>query len=156
MPQARRKYWGAKSITNLLIKHLHVPKKALHAIISKETFLAKRSTYKPLVTELDVANSIFNTHLISFFLLVLGISGTITLVVVTGLVIRRYNDSPIQSFNWRLRNWRLKQLSAIACLFFLAMAASYWVIQDALGWIYLLVAFKTGMWWLRRATSREI
>jgi len=105
---------------------------------------------------LDVANSIFNTHLISFFLLVLGISGTITLVVVTGLVIRRYNDSPIQSFNWRLRNWRLKQLSAIACLFFLAMAASYWVIQDALGWIYLLVAFKTGMWWLRRATSREI
>jgi uncharacterized BrkB/YihY/UPF0761 family membrane protein len=103
-----------------------------------------------------MVENIFNIQLISFFLLGLGISGTITLVVVTGLVLRRYTESPIQSFNWRLRNWRLKQLSAIACLFFLAMAASYWVIQDAWGWIYLLAAFKTGMWWLRRATSREI
>jgi len=103
-----------------------------------------------------MAGSIFNTQLISFFLLGLGISGTITLVVAVGLVMRRYSDSPIQSFNWRLRNWRLKQLSALACLFFLAMAASYWVIQDAWGWIYLLVAFKTETWWLRRATSREI
>jgi len=103
-----------------------------------------------------MAGSIFNTQLISLFLLGLGISGTITLVVAAGLVVRHYSDSTIQSFNWRLRNWRLKQLSAIACLFFLAMAASYWVIQDAWGWIYLLAAFKTGMWWFRRATSREI
>jgi hypothetical protein len=103
-----------------------------------------------------MTGSLFNTQFIPFFLLGLGICGTITLVVATGLVIRRYNDSPIQSFNWRLRNWRLKQLSAIACLFFLAMAASYWLIQDAWGWIYLLAAFKTGMWWLRRATSREM
>jgi hypothetical protein len=103
-----------------------------------------------------MVDNIYNIQLISFFLLGLGISGTITLVVVTGLVLRRYTESPIQSFNWRLRNWRLKQLSAIACLFFLAMAASYLVIQDAWGWIYLLAAFKTGMWWLRRATSREI
>lgn len=101
-----------------------------------------------------MANSIFNTHLISLFLLGLGISGTITLVVATGLVIRHYNDSPIQSFNWRLRNWRLKQLSAIACLFFLAMAASYWVIQDAWGWIYLLFAFKNGQWWFRYIIKR--
>ena len=103
-----------------------------------------------------MAGSIFNTQLIHFFLLGLGISGTITLIVATGLVMRRFSDSPIQSFNWRLRNWRLKQLSAVACLFFLAMAASYWVIQDAWGWIYLLGAFKTGTWWLRRATSREL
>jgi len=103
-----------------------------------------------------MAGSIFNTQLISFFLLGLGIFGTITLVVAVGLVMLCYSDSPIQSFNWRLRNWRLKQLSALACLFFLAMAASYWVIQDAWGWIYLLVAFKTGTWWLPRATSREI
>ena len=100
--------------------------------------------------------SIINIQLISSFLLGLGISGTIALVVAAGLVIRHYSDSTVQSFNWRLRNWRLKQLSAIACLFFLAMAASYWVIQEAWGWIYLLVAFKTGLWWLRRATSREI
>jgi len=92
----------------------------------------------------------------SFFLLGLGISGTILLLIATGLVIHHYGDSSIQNFNWRLRNWRLKQLSAIACLFFLAMAANCWVIQDAWGWIYLLAAFKTGMWWLRRATSQEI
>lgn len=103
-----------------------------------------------------MASNILNTQLISFVLHGLGIFGTITLMIATGLVIRHYSDSPLQSFNWRLRNWRLKQLSAIACLFFLAMAASYWVIQDAWGWVYLLFAFKTGTWWLRRATSREI
>ena len=100
--------------------------------------------------------TILNAQLPSSYLLCLGISGTVTFVVATGLVIRHYGNSPIQSYKWRIRNWRLKQLSAIACLFFLAMAASYWVIQDAWGWIYLLVSFKTGMWWLRRATSREI
>jgi hypothetical protein len=103
-----------------------------------------------------MATTIFNTQLLSFYLLGLGISGTVMLVVATGLVLRRYSNGPTQSYNWRLRNWRLKQLSAIACLFFLAMAASYWVIQDAWGWIYLLIAFKTGTWWVRRATSREI
>jgi len=100
--------------------------------------------------------TIFNTQLLSSYLLGLGISGTVTLVVATAMVMRRYGNSPIQNYNWWLRNWRLKQLSAVAGLFFLAMAASYWVIQDAWGWIYLLVAFKTGTWWLRRATSREI
>ena len=118
--------------------------------------ISKRSDTETFITERNMAGSIFNTQLISLFLLGLGISGTITLVVAAGLVMRRYSDSPIQSFNWRLRNWRLKQLSAVACLFFLAMAASYWVIQDAWGWIFLLGAFKTGTSWFRRATSREI
>ena len=117
---------------------------------------SKRSNLETFITERDMQGSIINIQLISSFLLGLGISGTIALVVAAGLVIRHYSDSTVQSFNWRLRNWRLKQLSAIACLFFLAMAASYWVIQEAWGWIYLLVAFKTGLWWLRRATSREI
>jgi hypothetical protein len=103
-----------------------------------------------------MAGTIFSTQLLSLYLLGLGVFGTVTLVVTTVLVMRRYSNSPLQGFNWRLRNWRLKQLSAVACLFFLAMAASYWVIQDAWGWIYLLVAFKTGTWWVRRATSREI
>ena len=103
---------------------------------------SKRSNPEAFKTERDMAGSIINTQLISSFLLGLGISGTIALVVAAGLVIRHFSDSPVQSFDWRLRNWRLKQLSAIACLFFLAMAASCWVIQDAWGWIYLLVAFK--------------
>ena len=100
--------------------------------------------------------SSFNTQILSSYLLGLGITGIVMLIMATCLVMRHYGDCPIQSYNWRLRNWRLKQLTAIACLFFLAMAASYWVIQDAWGWIYLLVAFKTGTWWFRRATSRGI
>ena len=96
-----------------------------------------------------MTNSIYSTQYISFCLLILGISGTFALIMGTGLVFHRYGTSSIQNFNWRLRNWRLKQLSAIACLFFLAMAASYWVLQDAWGWIYLLFAFKTGQWWFR-------
>ncbi len=97
----------------------------------------------------------FNIHLLSPYLAGLGIFGTAVLLLATALVTWYYRDSRIQSYNWHLRNWRLKQLSAIACLFFLAMAASYWVIQEAWGWIYLLVAFKTGTWWFRRAINRR-
>jgi hypothetical protein len=98
----------------------------------------------------------FNTQILSSSLVGLGITGTLALLLATSLVMRHYRSSRIYSFNWYLRNWRLKQLSAIACLFFLAMAASCWVIQDAWGWIYLLVAFKTGTWWFRRATRQGI
>ncbi len=101
-----------------------------------------------------MTNSISSIQLISFCLLILGISGTLALIMAAGLVFRRYGTSSIQNFNWHLRNWRLKQLSAIACLFFLAMAASYWVLQDAWGWIYLLFAFKSGQWWFRYAIKR--
>ncbi len=97
--------------------------------------------------------NIFDIHSLSPYLGGVGIFGTITLLVATGCVIWQYRDSRIQSFRWRLRNWRLKQLSAVACLFFLAMSASYWIIQEPWGWICLLVAFKTGTWWIRKATS---
>ncbi len=93
----------------------------------------------------------FNPHLLSPYLLGLGIGGSLSLLAATALVMWHYRDSRVQSFDWLLRNWRLKQLSAVACLFFLAMAASSLVIQDAWGWIYLLVALKTGTWWFHRA-----
>jgi hypothetical protein len=94
------------------------------------------------------------TQILSFYLNGLGIIGTIALVAAAALVIWRYRDSRVQSFRWRLRNWRLMQLSAIACLFYLAMAASYGVLQEAWAWLYLIVAFKTGTWWLRYTLSR--
>lgn len=90
-------------------------------------------------------------HTISPYFSAFGIIGTMLLLTAAGVIIWRYRNSRIQSFRWRLRNWRLKQLSAIACLFFLAMAASYWVLQEPWGWLYLLAAFKTGTWWIRRA-----
>lgn len=98
----------------------------------------------------------FNLDMLSPYLFGLGIVGTAALLVVTGLVLWHFRGSRMQSFNWRLRSWRLKQLSAIACLFFLAMAASYWVIQEPWGWFYLILAFKTGSWWLRIAVNRGI
>jgi hypothetical protein len=101
-----------------------------------------------------MTNSIYSTQYFSLCLLILGISGTFALILSTGLVFRRYGTSSTQNFNSLLRNWRLKQLSAIACLFFLAMAASYWVLQDAWGWIYLLFAFKTGQWWFSHVIKR--
>ena len=101
-----------------------------------------------------MSGTIFNTFNLLLYLGGLGILGTIALLIATGRVMWLYRNSRISSFQWYLRNWRLKQLSAIACLFFLAMAASYWVIQEPLGWVYLLVAFKAGTWWFRRAISR--
>ncbi|HJT57144.1 MAG TPA: hypothetical protein VJ761_11665 [Ktedonobacteraceae bacterium] len=98
----------------------------------------------------------FDSGTLSPYLFGLGIAGTIVLLAVTGLVLWHYRGSRIQSFNWRLRGWRLKQLSAVACLFFLAMAASYWVIEEPWGWFYLILAFKTGSWWLRIAVSRGL
>lgn len=101
-----------------------------------------------------MATNIINTQLFSTYLLLLGISGLMILLVATNLVMRYYGTSSLQSYNWHLRNWRLKQLTAIACLFCLAMGASYWVIQDAWGWIYLLVAFNTGRWWFSYIIKR--
>ncbi len=91
---------------------------------------------------------------LSILLAVLGFVGIVALLTATGMVMWQYRNVRMQSFRWRLRNWRLKQLSAVACLFFLAMAASYAVLQEAWGWLYLIVAFKTGSWWLRYALGR--
>ncbi len=98
---------------------------------------------------------IFNSHSISPYLGVFGLLGTAFLLVVIGRVLWQYRGSRASSFQWHMRNWRLKQIFAIACLFFLAMAASYWVIQEALGWIYLLVAFKMGTWWFGRVLNQR-
>lgn len=94
-----------------------------------------------------------STSILSPYLDGFGIAGTLTLLIITGLVLWQYRGSRAQSFRWRLRNWRLKQLSAIASLFFLAMAASYWVLQEPWGWLYLIGAVKTCTWWIRRALS---
>ena len=86
---------------------------------------------------------------------ILGTVGTVTLLIITGVVIWRYRDSPLRSFRRRWRNARLKQLSALACLFFLAMTASYGVIRDVWAFIYLIAAIKSGTWWLRLALSQR-
>src|SRR5947207_8378980 len=95
------------------------------------------------------------TQILSFCLGTLGILGTATLLIFTALVMWNYRDTRLQSFRWRLRNWRLMQLSAVACLFFLAMTASYGILGEVWTWLYLIAAFKTGSWWLRYSISRR-
>jgi hypothetical protein len=87
--------------------------------------------------------------ILSFCLDTLGPAGTVTLVIITGVVIWRYRNSPLRSFRRRWRNARLKQLSALACLFFLAMTASYGVLRNAWAFIYLIAAFKTATTYIR-------
>jgi hypothetical protein len=103
-----------------------------------------------------MSGTAFNVHNLSPYLGALGLLGTIILLAAAAAVMWRYRVGHVRGFQRHVRNWRLKQISAVACLFFLAMSASYWVIQEPLGWIYLLVAFKSGTWWFRRAISRGI
>ena len=96
-----------------------------------------------------------DSSFLSLCLGILGIGGTLALVIITAIVMWKYRGTRLWSFRWSWRNWRLMQISAIACLFFLAMSASYAVLGETWTWIYLIAAFKTGTWWLRYAISRR-
>jgi hypothetical protein len=95
------------------------------------------------------------THILSICLAILGTMGTLALIIFTCLVIWHYRGTRIWSFRWYRRTHHLMQLSAIASLFFLAMAASYGLLGEVWTWLYLIAAFKTGTWWLRYAISRR-
>ena len=98
-----------------------------------------------------------DTQTLSLCLGVVGILGTLTLLVAAGLVSWHYRSNRIRNYRWRWRqrNWRLKQITAIACLFFLAMTASYGILGEVWTWLCLIAAFKTGSWWLRYSISRR-
>jgi hypothetical protein len=96
------------------------------------------------------------TSILALCLALLGSSGTAVLVTAMLLLFWHYRNAPYWSFRWHLRAWRQRQLSAIACLFFLAMAASYGLLGQIWAWIYLIAAFKAGTWWLRCAISRRV
>lgn len=95
------------------------------------------------------------TEFLSLVLGGLGIVGIAALLTLTCLTMWYYRGSRMGSFRWYWRTLRLKHLSALACLFFLAMAASYAVLQSAWAFLYLIAAFKTGTWWLRCAMSQR-
>ena len=94
-------------------------------------------------------------HILSYCLAGLGPLGIIAFALSTVLVNWRYSGSRIGSFRWYARNWRLEQISALACFFSLAMAASYGLLLEPWGWLYLIAAVKTGTWWFRWAISRR-
>ncbi len=96
-----------------------------------------------------------DTSLFSFALGIWGTTGIIVLIALTSTLLYYYRDSRMGNFRWHIRNMRLKQLSALACMFFFAMAASYAVIRDAWAILYVIFAFKTGTWWIRCAISQR-
>ncbi len=96
-----------------------------------------------------------DTSIFSLILGILGAVGIITLLTLASMVFYFYRSSRMGSFRWHLRNMRLKQLSALACMFFLAMTASYGIIHDAWALLYIIFAFKSGTWWLRCAVSQR-
>ncbi|GAC1430558.1 MAG: hypothetical protein PVS3B3_10660 [Ktedonobacteraceae bacterium] len=94
-----------------------------------------------------------DTSIFSLALGVLGAVGMVALLTLTTMIFYFYRGSRMGSFRWHLRNVRLKQLSALSCMFFFAMAASYGVIHEAWAILYIIFAFKTGTWWLRCAVN---
>ncbi len=96
-----------------------------------------------------------NTSIFLLFLGILGAVGIVVLLILTSMILYFYRGSRMGSFRWHLRNMRLKQLSALSCMFFIAMAASYSVIHEAWAILYVIFAFKTGTWWLRCAVSQR-
>jgi len=96
-----------------------------------------------------------NTYTLSLCLGIFGIAGILLLLVLAGVILWYFRGNLVGSFRWQLRNLYLKQLSALACLFFLAMAASYGVLQEIWAVLYFVIACKTGTWWLRFAISQR-
>lgn len=90
-----------------------------------------------------------DTSIFSLILGILGAIGIVTLLTLTGMTFYCYRGNRMGSFRWHSRNVRLKQLSALACLFFLAMAASYGVLHDVWAILYIIFAFKTATTQLR-------
>jgi hypothetical protein len=95
------------------------------------------------------------TSILALCLAVLGSLGSAILGIAALRLFWQYRDAPFWSFRWHRRTWRQMRLAAIACLFFLAMAASYAVLGQIWAWIYLIAAFKAGNWWLRCVISRR-
>jgi hypothetical protein len=96
-----------------------------------------------------------NTQTLSLCLGIFGVVGSALLLALTGGIFWYFRANRVGSFRWQLRNLYLKQLAALACLFFLAMAASYGVLQEIWAVLYFVIACKTASWWLRFAINQR-
>jgi hypothetical protein len=90
-----------------------------------------------------------NTGLLAIFLTLFGMLGLLLLSVIALYIFWLYRSSHMGTFRWHIRNHYLKQVAAIACLFCLAMAASYGILLEAWALLYIIIGVKIGTWWLR-------
>lgn len=93
--------------------------------------------------------------LLSLLLNMVGLCGMAGLLLGAGLVLWQFRGYQPWSFGWHTRNSYLRQLSALAAFFFLALAASHALLADGWQWLYFVGAFNTGIWWLRFVISRR-
>ena len=91
---------------------------------------------------------IMNTHVLSQYLSILGILGLVIFITLACAVSWYYHGYPEGSFRWRLRHMYLKQISALASLFCIAMAVSYSLLTEGWAIFYFILACKAGTWWL--------
>ncbi|GCE13023.1 hypothetical protein [Tengunoibacter tsumagoiensis] len=94
-------------------------------------------------------------QIFSTILLILGSLGILTFLSLAAFILWYYRECPGGSFRWHLRNASLRHVSALACLFCLAMAASYLVLFEIWAMLYLIIAFKAGSWWLRISMTQR-
>ncbi len=97
-----------------------------------------------------------NTSILSLCLGVIGLCGTCIFLFLAALLFWRNRAYSPGSFRWHMRNQSLKHLSALASLFFLAMAASYGILLEAWALLYLLIGLKAGTWWLRITIAQRV
>jgi hypothetical protein len=86
----------------------------------------------------------------------LALAGALVAIGFVVGIIWRYRRTRRTGRFWRRRNWRLTQVCALTSLFYLALAASALVLKDVWGWLYLILAFKVGIWWLRRSLQGPV
>jgi hypothetical protein len=90
-----------------------------------------------------------NISQLATFLTLFGTLGLLLLSIIALHIFWLYRSSHMGTFRWHIRNHYLKQIAAIGCLFCLAMAASYGILQEAWALLYLIIGVKIGTWWLR-------
>ncbi len=94
-------------------------------------------------------------EILAICLQVLGALGTCILLALTGAAFWYHRGCRMGSFRWHMRNQHLKHLSALACLFFLAMTASYAVLHQVWALFYFVIACKVATWWLRLTITQR-
>jgi hypothetical protein len=90
-----------------------------------------------------------NMSILAMCLTLFGMLGLLLLSVISLHIFWLYRSCQMGTFRWHIRNHYLKQVAAIACLFCVAMAASYGILMEAWALLYLIIGVKIGTWWLR-------
>ncbi|BCL84404.1 hypothetical protein ccbrp13_68690 [Ktedonobacteria bacterium brp13] len=94
-------------------------------------------------------------HIFTLWFTIFGMVGLAVLALLAISVFWYFRGCRERSFRWQTRNHYIKQISALVCMFCLAMAASYGLLAEAWALFYLVLACKAGTWWLRMRIDQQ-